>query len=230
MPSHPDPLLRRLAALLNSPAQWSGLAVATAVVLASAFGVRLPGGWLAVVLGYGLGFGVAGWWFGFSFRRAGRWGALTSPSCQAADLTLPESVDRLRHLLEANPDTRLSPCLQARALQLCEQLADLAGRLEARPHQLSADDAFHAKRIVTSYLPEALRSYLAIDPRAARSLRLGNGLTAEATLAQSLDELAGEARRLQEALTAQDSEDLLSQARFLQDKFGTRRLPADRER
>lgn len=218
-PEQPDPG-RGLARFLNSPANWTGLATATAALAVPVLG-WLPAAWWLAPLGYGLGFAAAGWFIGFPARDPQGWGALQARGDGLPDpQAMRAALERIASLAQTNPGGRLPDSIQARVLLLCEQLRALCTQMESGDRALSPEDAYHARQLVLGYLPEALRTFTALDPQAARTRRLDNGRTAQDTLAATLDDLGAKTRLLTETLRAGDAEAFLSHARFLKEKFG----------
>jgi hypothetical protein len=204
---------------LQSPANWSGIALATAPLAWQALATPLWGGWLLAPLGYAVGFGIAGLWFGFPRLRGTAWDALEFDDQGDARQAMEQALSAVRGLVKHNPEDRLSPGLQARVLALCEQLQQLLAQWDRSKGQLSLEDSFQARHIVLRYLPDALRSYLSIPPRYARTRVLENGRTAEDSFKEAVDDLSGKVLQLTEDLARQDAEAFLNHSRFLAEKF-----------
>jgi hypothetical protein len=85
---------------------------------------------------------------------------------------------------------------------------------------LSLEDTFHARNIALRYLPEALQRFWTIPANLAHTKQLENGLTADATLGQTADELTAKVNALSEALAAHDTQAFLDHSKFLSEKFG----------
>lgn len=211
--------MNKLAALLQSPANWSGLALATLSLAPQAIGIPLWGGWMLPPLGYAIGFTVAGLWLGFPRLRAQPWDDLEFKDEGDARAAMDHALESVRSLVNFNPDDRLSPSLQARVLELCDQLRMLLAQWDRSRGHLSLEETFHARHIVLKYLPDALKTYLSIPPRYARTRQLANGRTAEETFRQAVDDLSGKVIQLTEDLASQDAEAFLNHSRFLQEKF-----------
>lgn len=210
-----------LARFFNSAANWTGLATASAALAVPVLG-WLPTAWWLAPLGYGLGFAAAGWCFGFPGRGAQGWQALeAAPADLPSPQALRAALERIAALAQENPGERLAPPIQSRVLLLCEQLRALCTQMERSDRTLAPEDAYHARQIVLGYLPEALRTYAALEPQAARTRRLDNGRTAQETLAATLDDLTAKARELTEALRNGDTQAFLNHAKFLEQKFGS---------
>ncbi len=75
-------------------------------------------------------------------------------------------------------------------------------------------------RTATDYLPSALQAYLNL-PRAYATLhRMPNGKTADQVLSDQLDLLSTKMDEVADAVHKKDSDALLANARFLEEKFG----------
>ena len=211
--------MNKLANLLQSPANWTGLALATLALVPQALGWPLWGGWALPPLGYAVGFATAGMWFGWPQLRERPWDALEFPDQGDARQAMQSALDSVRRLVEFNPEDRLSPSLQARVLELCTQMQTLLQQWDRSRGTLSLEESFQARHIALRYLPEALKTYLSIPPRFARSKVLANGRTAEDTFRASIDDLSGKVLQLTEDLASQDADAFLNHSRFLEEKF-----------
>ncbi len=81
-------------------------------------------------------------------------------------------------------------------------------------------DLFVVGRTATDYLPSALQAYLNL-PRAYASLhRMSNGKTADQLLSDQLDVLSSKMDEVADAVHKKDSDALMANARFLEEKFG----------
>jgi hypothetical protein len=213
-------MMNRLANLLQSPSNWSGLALATVALAPQALGWPLWGGWVLPPLGYAVGFAAAGLWFGWPKLRAGGWEeALEFEDQGDARLAMASALEAVQRLVSYNPEDRLSANLQARLLELCTQLHNLLQQWDRSKGALSLEENFLARHIVLRYLPDAIKTYLSIPPRFARSKVLANGKTAEDTLRATVEDLSAKVLQLTEDLAAQDAEAFLSHSRFLEQKF-----------
>jgi len=211
--------MNKLATLLQSPANWSGLALATLALAPQALGVALWGGWLLPPLGYAVGFAAAGLWFGWPRLRAQPWDELEFEDEGDARQAMDRALEAVRSLVSFNPEDRLSASLQARVLELCAQLQTLLKQWDRSRGTLSLEESFTARHIVLSYLPEALKTYLSIPPRFARNKLLDNGRTAEDTFRATVEDLSSKVLQLTEDLASQDAEAFLNHSRFLDAKF-----------
>ncbi len=81
-------------------------------------------------------------------------------------------------------------------------------------------DLFVVGRTATDYLPSALQVYLNL-PRAYATLhKMPNGKTADQVLDDQLTLLASKMDEVADAVHKKDSDALLANGRFLQEKFG----------
>jgi hypothetical protein len=218
--------MNRVERFLTSPANWCGIALATAALAPQALGMGLWGGWLLAPLGYGVGFAVAGLWFGYPRLGTQPWDELEFDADSGdAREAMDRALQAVRGLVNFNPEDRLSASLQARVLELCAQLQTLLQQWDRSKGKLSLEETFQARHIVLSYLPEALKNYLSIPPRFARSKILANGQTAEDTFRATVDDLSAKVLQLTEDLASQDAEAFLNHSRFLHEKFGPSKNP-----
>jgi len=218
-------MIHRVSRFLTSPANWSGIGLATLALVPQALGMALWGGWLLAPLGYGVGFAVAGMWFGYPRLTAQPWDELEFDDQGDARQAMDHALDAVRGLVNFNPDDRLSASLQARVLELCGQLRTLLQQWDRSKGTLSLEESFQARHIVLSYLPDALKTYLSIPPRFARSKVLANGQTAEDTFRATIEDLSTKVLQLTEDLASQDAQAFLNHSRFLHEKFGAKSNP-----
>jgi hypothetical protein len=217
--------MSRIERFLNSPSNWSGIGLATLALAPQALGLALWGGWLLAPLGYGVGFAVAGMWFGYPRLSSQPWDDLEFADEGDARQAMDHALEAVRGLVKFNPEDRLSASLQARVLELCTQLQGLLDQWDRSKGKFSMEESFQARHIVLSYLPDALKTYLSIPPRFARSRVLTNGQTAEDTFRATVNDLSAKVLQLTEDLASQDAEAFLNHSRFLHEKFGEKNNP-----
>ena len=207
---------------LNSPANWSGLIAAIAVVAARSFDLLGAGwGWLAVV-GY-----IAGFWAGRTFFGAPQL-VVTDLSVLEAALALPESPTAIADTLEAirevarrDSANHFNITQQNAVINLADAIEQLHRDWLKSASHLSVEDAFVAKRLAVDYLPDTVRRYLAIPPKFATSQVVRQGKTAAQLFDESLKEMLHKVEELQNDLAAKDAEGFVDHAQFLNQKFGT---------
>jgi non-ribosomal peptide synthetase component F len=214
-------MMKLLYRWIASPANWIGLALATAVLVAK--GMGLVGATLGLPLvlgGYIAGFVAGGLWLGFPSSKEDQWEALNFKDEGDAREAMGRALSGVRRLTDYNPGGRIPEALQKRVLALCDQLENLLDQWERSKGNLSLQDSFHARHIAIRYLPEALNSYLSIPANFARTQVLANGKTAQTTFDESLAELEGKVKQLGNDLATQDAHAFLVHSKFLKEKFG----------
>jgi len=216
----------KLMRLVASPANWCGLALASAVLLLKALGLLGTLGLGVAAIGYVAGFAIGGLWLGFPSTREPAWEALQFSDEGDAREAMERALDGVRRLTEYNPENRIPASLQARVLELCKALDGLLQQWERSKGNLSLQDSFHARHIAIRYLPDALNSYLSIPAAYATSKVLDNGKTAVDTFKDTVLELENKVRQLGDDLASQDAQAFLTHSKFLNQKFGPQGLDA----
>ncbi len=217
----------KIAIFLQSRANWCGIGLSTlALVLGGMSPMLASAGALAAlaVVGYAVGFGVCGWLFGFPHLSGAAWAELEFEDHSDARTSMQPALNAIARLAEQNPQNRLPDSLQRKVLDLCQRLTALLEQWERSKGDLSLQDSFNARHIALTYLPDALKTYLAIPQRFATHKRLDNGQTAQETFSATLDDLSAKILQLSEDLAAQDAQSFLNHSQFLQEKFSRSRL------
>jgi hypothetical protein len=211
--------------LLTSSANWCGLAVAAVPLVLKAAQMLGPIAFALALAGYAIGYFLGGSLFGFPRLGTPAWDAdLTFFDTGDVRRNIESAIEGIRGLVHSNPDQRLSGVLRDRTLEICQKLESLLAQWESSKGALSLEEEFHARHIALSYLPDALKGYLAIPKAFAAERVLDNGRTAHDTLALTLDELSGKVGQLQDDLAGQDAQAFLSHSRFIDNKFASRSL------
>jgi hypothetical protein len=83
----------------------------------------------------------------------------------------------------------------------------------------STETEFVVSRTATDYLPSTLRAYLSLPTDWARGHVFANGLTAEQSFLAQLATIEEAAEKMRDAAVEQDAESLLTNGRFLTDRF-----------
>jgi hypothetical protein len=209
-----------LIRVLFSPANWLGLGFAAACIVLIGLGF-VSARYLALgLLAYAVGFAVGGAWFGWPQLSGPDWRELTFSDNENTREAAARALAGIRRLVDTNPGRRLSAATGIKLTQLCDSLEAMLAQWDSAKQGLSLEDTFHARHIALRYLPEALQRFWAIPPQLAQTKALSNGLTADATLGQTVDELSQKVRQLSEALAAHDTQAFLDHSKFLSDKFG----------
>ncbi len=216
--------MSKFARILQSPANWCGLGLATVAMVLSAAGLTQWGAPLLAAVGYAVGFGIGGLWLGFPKLSGNPWDDLDFEDAGDARTSMSEALGSVRQLVNYNPENRLPASLQAKVLDLCKQLGDLLDQWERSKGNLSLEESFHARHLALSYLPDALKTYLSIPKEFASTKALANGKTAQDTFRATLDDLSLKVTQLTEDLASQDAQAFLNHSQFLKDKFNTPRL------
>lgn len=123
----------------------------------------------------------------------------------------------LQHTL-AISNGKLPPELQAKVQEIADTVTGILPHFAEFPP--GSPDLFVVGRTATDYLPSALQSYLNL-PRAYATLhKMANGQTADQVLAAQLDLLDSKMSEVADAVHKKDSDALLANGRFLEEKFG----------
>ncbi len=206
---------------LNSPANWCGLALAIAVVVARASGLLGAYWWASVLVGY-----LAGFWLGKTF--------FGSPQLVVTDLdaldsaltnrdkpeAMAEALEAVRTVANSNIGKYFSTQQGAALAALTKAIEDLHTEWMKSPRNLSMENAFVAERLAIEYLPDTVRHYLSIPPRFATSKLIAHNKTAAQLFDDSISEMRHKVEQLQDDLAAQDAEAFANHAEFLNQKFG----------
>ena len=130
----------------------------------------------------------------------------------------PDSIRRSlqRQLTIANG--KLSPDLQAKLQDIADTIMGILPHYAEFPP--GSPDLFVVGRTATDYLPSALQAYLNL-PRAYATLhKMPNGKTADQVLGDQLTLLGSKMSEVADAVHKKDSDALLANGRFLEEKFG----------
>ncbi|HEX2648011.1 MAG TPA: hypothetical protein VHO95_12360 [Candidatus Dormibacteraeota bacterium] len=130
----------------------------------------------------------------------------------------PESI---RHSLQRTlsiANGKLSPPLQGKLQDIADTIMGILPHYADFPP--GSPDLFVVGRTATDYLPSALQAYLNL-PRAYAALhKMPNGKTADDVLGDQLTLLASKMNEVADAVHKKDSDALLANGRFLEEKFG----------
>ncbi len=123
----------------------------------------------------------------------------------------------LQHTLSSS-NGKLPPELQAKLQSLADTITGILPHFSGFPP--GSPDLFVVGRTATDYLPSALQAYLNL-PRAYATLhKMPNGKTADQVLGDQLTLLASKMDEVADAVHKKDSDALLANGRFLEEKFG----------
>src|SRR5690242_18344786 len=115
---------------------------------------------------------------------------------------------------------RLPAPAMAKLLKIQHQIGELLPMAGQFP--TGSRDLYVVQRTATDYLPATLQAYLALPPQFAATKVVGNGKTALQVLSDQLDLLAAQLEEITDAVHKQDSDRLLANGRFLEERFGTK--------
>jgi len=129
--------------------------------------------------------------------------------------------DSIRHSLQRTMSIaggKLSPQLQSKLQEIADTITGILPHYTEFP--AGSPDLFVVGRTATDYLPSALQAYLNL-PRAYATLhKMPNGKTADEVLGDQLTLLSSKMDEVADAVHKRDSDALLANGRFLEEKFG----------
>lgn len=123
---------------------------------------------------------------------------------------LDGTVDMARGRVPADVLIRLTS-IRERVLEVLPHAGDLPG---------GSQDLYVLQRTATDYLPTTVRMYLALPPKYATTEIVQEGKTPLAVLQDQLELLDGQMAEIADAVHRRDSDRLLAQGRFLEERFG----------
>ena len=123
---------------------------------------------------------------------------------------LDGTLDMARGRVPADVFAKLTG-IQRRMLALLPKAGDLPG---------GAQDLYVLQRTATDYLPTSVRYYVSLPPDYATTHVVQDGKTPLQVLHDQLDLLDGQMAEIGDAVNQRDSDRLLAQGRFLEERFG----------
>jgi hypothetical protein len=150
-------------------------------------------------------------------------GALIAPGARRLALGGTFDADAIRSALAHNQRLatgRLPAPVMAKLLEIQREIADLIPMAAQFP--AGSQDLFVIQRTATDYLPTTLQAYLALPPQYAATKVVADGKTALQVLSDQLELLDAKMDEITEAAHKQDSDRLLANGRFLEERFGNR--------
>ena len=130
----------------------------------------------------------------------------------------PDSIRRSLQRQLSIANGKLSPGLQAKLQEIADTIMGILPHYAEFPP--GSPDLFVVGRTATDYLPSALQAYLNL-PRAYATLhKMPNGKTADQVLDDQLTLLSSKMDEVADAVHKKDSDALLANGRFLEEKFG----------
>ena len=130
----------------------------------------------------------------------------------------PESIRKSLQRQLSIAEGKLPPPLQAKLQDIADTIMGILPHYAEFPP--GSPDLFVVGRTATDYLPSALQAYLNL-PRAYAALhKMANGKTADDVLNDQLTLLSSKMGEVADAVHKKDSDALLANGRFLEEKFG----------
>jgi hypothetical protein len=130
----------------------------------------------------------------------------------------PDSIRRSLQRTLAVANGKLPPAEQSKVQDIADTILGILPHYSAFPP--GSPDLFVVGRTATDYLPSALQAYLNL-PRAYATLhKMPNGKTADDVLGDQLTLLEAKMDEVADAVHKKDSDALLANGKFLEDKFG----------
>ncbi|HEX6547937.1 MAG TPA: hypothetical protein VF134_04275 [Candidatus Dormibacteraeota bacterium] len=204
MATNSDSLQRRALRYLSSPKNIAGSLLAL-VGLALFFTHVIGAIWPAVVIAmYAVG-------------------ALAAPGRRRYDLAGNFDPDEVRSALghvTGMARGKLPPDAAAKLAEIVKEVSDLIPYAASFP--AGSQDLFVIQRMATDYLPATLQPYLALPPDYAQKRPMADGRTALQVLMDQLNLLDSKMDEITDAVHQQDRDRLLTNGRFLEDRFGNR--------
>lgn len=211
-----------LTGFLSSPANLTGLGLASLALLARLTGI-IDAFWLLIVAGsYGLGWQTGRLAFSRHLDALENRKTRISPVARtvAEREDIEESLNRIMRMVTENRGGLFDSALQRAITELCARIRTLIERMEASAGFISTEDAYSAKRIALDYLPSLIESFMVIPRDFAAKKALADGKTARELLHENLAVLQRKATEMSDDLAAQDARSFLDHAGFLKDRFG----------
>ena len=130
----------------------------------------------------------------------------------------PDSIRRSLQRQLSIADGKLSPDSQAKLQDIADTIMGILPHYAEFPP--GSPDLFVVGRTATDYLPSALQAYLNLPRAYATLYKMPNGKTADQVLDDQLTLLASKMDEVADAVHKRDSDALLANGRFLEEKFG----------
>jgi hypothetical protein len=152
-------------------------------------------------------------------------GALVTPSSRKWDLLGGENPSDLRAALNEQVSAvkgKVPDDVYQKVVAIQQTILSILPKIDRLGP--GSQDAFIVQKTATDYLPSTLQAYLNL-PRAYATLhRLADGRTASQVLMDQLTLLDQKLEEVADAVNKNDTDALLANGRFLEDRFGTSAL------
>jgi hypothetical protein len=153
-------------------------------------------------------------------------GALIAPGSGKYDLTSSSfDADDVRQALSKQLNTihgKVPAEIEAKVQSINDTILGILPHYGEFP--AGSPDLFVVGRTATDYLPRALQSYLNLPRVYATTHPVDGGKTSEQVLSAQLDLLGSKLNNVADAVHKKDSDALLANGRFLEEKFGKSQL------
>jgi hypothetical protein len=165
---------------------------------------------------------ITSFWWPFVVIAMYGIGALLAPGptrLEVGDTSFdPDSIRRALNKTIGTANGKLPQPMAAKVQHISDTITGILPHYADFP--AGSPDLFVVGRTATDYLPSALQAYLNL-PRAYATLhRMSNGKTADQVLSDQLDLLSSKMDEVADAVHKKDSDALMANARFLEEKFG----------
>jgi hypothetical protein len=202
--SSPPSLGERLVSYLGSRKNIAGSGLALGGLALHFAGLAGPFWPLVVVALYGIG-------------------VLVVPRRRPVGLAATLDVGEIRKALDRTVrmgEGRLPSDVQTKVAEIRQEVLDILPSANQFP--AGSEDLYVIQRTATDYLPATLEAYLALPDDYATTRQLGDGKTPLQLLREQLQLLDEKLDEITEAVHRQDSERLVANGRFLEERFGRR--------
>ena len=149
-------------------------------------------------------------------------GALVVPARRAPAVQVDRfDPGRIQRALDGTIDMargRVPAEVMARLVSIRQRIVDLLPQATDLPG--GSQDLYMVQRTASDYLPTTVRMYLALPPAYATTQVVQDGKTPLQVLSDQLELLDGQMAEIGDAVNRRDSDRLLAQGRFLEERFG----------
>lgn len=153
-------------------------------------------------------------------------GALVAPGPSSYDLTSTSfDPNDVRQALSRQMNAirgKVPPEIEAKVQSINDTILSLLPHYGEFP--AGSPDLFVVGRTATDYLPRALQSYINLPRAYATTHPVAGGKTSQQVLSEQLDLLGSKMNEVADAVHKKDSDALLANGRFLEEKFGKSQL------
>jgi hypothetical protein len=148
-------------------------------------------------------------------------GALVTPSGRTLDLLGGEAPSDIRGALDhqvAAVKGKVPDDVYQKVIAIQQTIISILPKIDRLGP--GSQDAFIVQKTATDYLPSTLQAYLNLPRTYATLHRMADGRTASQVLMDQLTLLDGKLEEVADAVNKNDTDALLANGRFLEDRFG----------